>query len=128
MDLDDYRIPPPLGQSCDDEKMKRPGKIRKVNWFLKGPIPGEWLAKAARLPGKTFHVAIAVQHASAIQRTSTVKLSRKYLDQFGIGRGATSRGLHELERACLIEVERRAGSLPLVTLCKYQPSTITTGE
>ena len=28
--------------------------------FLKGPIPMDWLSAAARLPGKSLHVAIAI--------------------------------------------------------------------
>ena len=31
-------------------------------WFLRGPIQGDWLSRAAALPGRALHVALAIRH------------------------------------------------------------------
>ena len=84
--------------------------------FLKGPIPMDWLSTAARLPGKSLHVAIAVWFTASLNKSATVPLSNLAGLPFGLDRNAKYRALAWLEEAGLIEVERKLGRAPIVTL------------
>ena len=89
---------------------------RKVGWFLKGPTPLVWLAMAAKCPGKSLHVAVVIRFLSGLKRTPTLQLNTQYLRYFGVDRYSTYRALRWLEAAGLIEVERKSGTLPVVTI------------
>lgn len=80
------------------------------------PIPLEWAHKAMRLPGRTFHLAVAIWHQAGLRSSNPVQLSTKGLRECGIDRQVMYRALVALERAGLIEVERRAGLQPRVTI------------
>lgn len=81
--------------------------------FIRGPLPLDWLDRAAALPGRAFHVGVWLFYLKGVKRTSTVRLSGA---KFGLTRWTVQRGLHELERAGLVTVERSIGKAPLVTL------------
>lgn len=85
---------------------------------MKGPIPGGWLATAAKLPGKALAVALCLWTAAGMVRGRKIKLTADQLDYFGLGYDATRRGLEALERVGLVNVERRRGRCPVVTLCE----------
>jgi hypothetical protein len=76
----------------------------------------DWLTKAARLPGKSLHLAMALQLITNAQRTDQVALSNVALQQFGLTRNAKYRALGWLEKAGLVRVECKLGRSPLVTL------------
>ena len=84
--------------------------------FLKGPIPLNWLAQAARRSGKALHVGIALWFLSGLKRSGTIALSQSILRLFGVGRFSGYRGLAELEKAGLVSVVRHAGRNPIVTI------------
>jgi DNA-binding transcriptional ArsR family regulator len=84
--------------------------------FLKGPIPLNWLSTAARLPGKSLHVAIAIWLEASLAKSATVRLSNMASLPFGLDRNAKYRALQWLEEAGLIAVERKLGRSPLVTV------------
>jgi hypothetical protein len=84
--------------------------------FLKGPIPLNWISAAARLPGKSLHVAIAIWFTASIEKSATVRLSNLGSLPFGLDRNAKYRALQWLEEARLIEVERKLGRSPMVTI------------
>jgi DNA-binding transcriptional ArsR family regulator len=83
---------------------------------LQGPIPADWLAAAARLPGKSLHVGIALWHAAGLQSSKTVFFSNVSALRFGLDRNAKYRALIWLEEAGLVRVERKPGRSPRVTL------------
>jgi DNA-binding transcriptional ArsR family regulator len=84
--------------------------------FLKGPIPLEWLKIAAPLPGKAIQISLCIWFLKGVQRKNTVKLSYKLLKGFSVSRSSSYRGLKSLEAAGLVDVSRRMGSSPLVTI------------
>lgn len=88
--------------------------------FLKGPIPMDWLSAAARLPGKSLHVAIAIWFTASLNKSATVPLSNLAGLPFGLDRNAKYRALKWLEEADLIEVERKLGRAPIVTLLEFR--------
>jgi len=84
--------------------------------FLKGPIPMTWLAQAARLPGKTINLGIAIWWLHGMSKTKTFKLTGKALAQLGISRDAAYSALKRLEDQGLVRVERPPGQRPTVEI------------
>jgi DNA-binding transcriptional ArsR family regulator len=95
--------------------------------FLKGPVPWPWIVAAAALPGKALLVGLCLWRLSGAMKSRTVGLGNADLMHVGIDRAAKSRALSELERAGLVEVERKPGRFPSVTLttapsCPAEPT------
>src|SRR5262249_40864258 len=86
--------------------------------YLGGPIPMGWIQRAARLPGKAFHLGCALwfQAVCSPSKSAVVKLPRKTRKWFGLERHAFYRALDALERARLVQSERRTGKVPLITI------------
>ena len=92
---------------------KRPTKLKK---FICGPIPLEWITKAAGGEGKTLHVAMALWFLAGLKRSRKVALSQSKLKLFGVSRQASYRALLRLEGAGLVSVVRHPGRSPIVTI------------
>ncbi len=95
---------------------------RKGEHFLKGPVPLNWLAQAARCGGKALSVAIILWYRAGLKRSPTVKVPRWTADKFDLRRHAKTRGLKALEQAGLVRVKRQQGCSPEVTLLDYKDS------
>lgn len=108
------------------EKAVGPPRTSKVplKRFLKGPIPIDWLSKAAMLPGRALHVGVALWYLSGMEKSYTVKLSSKTAGLFGVDRFAKARALDAMEQAGLVRVERGKGKAPTITI--IPPSTDNT--
>jgi hypothetical protein len=105
----------PMSRSSSSQRLKPP-RPQGGGRFLRGPIPLDWLSRAAALPGRSLHVAIAVWFMAGLKKTSVVPVSNITGLQFGLDRNAKYRALEWLENANLITVERRAGRAPIVTI------------
>ena len=81
-----------------------------------GPIPLEWITKAAGGEGKTLHVAMALWFLAGLKRSRKVALSQSKLKLFGVSRQASYRALSRLEGAGLVSVVRHPGRSPIVTI------------
>ena len=81
---------------------------KNLSRFLKGPIPLTALQHAARLPGKTLALYLALRHRADLASTSTVSLPASYLNAWGIDKDAKHRAIAALERAELVRVVNRA--------------------
>jgi hypothetical protein len=95
---------------------QRPARPARGEHFLKGPVPLPWLEQAAKLPGKSLHVGIAVWYASGLTRSRRISLSNIAGLRFGLDRNAKYRALGWLEGAGLVAVERKLGRAPVVTI------------
>jgi len=84
--------------------------------FLKGPIPLRWLTRAATLPGKALHVALALWFQAGVERSATVRLNLSRLQDFGVERSAGSRALAMLVTRQLVTVQQRPGRAAIVTI------------
>ena len=104
-------------KSATIHRLPRPRAGEK---FLKGPIPLDWLSTAARLPGKSLHVALSIWLTASMSRSATVPLSNMAALAFGLDRNAKYRALQWLEEAGLISVERKLGRSPVVTLLELK--------
>ena len=65
VDLDRFSAP---GSGELPSTTTRPPRHKAGEWFVKGPIPGEWLRLAALEPGKTLHVAMALWYMAGLTR------------------------------------------------------------
>jgi hypothetical protein len=118
MDLEKIRLPPgfTLPSRGDARRgVPRPGPGTK---FLKGPIPWDWLQRAAREKGRALHVGVVLWFLAGIAKCSTVKLPSKVLVGCGLDRMTAWRGLRALEVAGLVTVVRHRGRQPRVTLLR----------
>lgn len=89
----------------------------KGDLFLRGPIPLRWLEACSEMGGKTIMAAIALWWQAGMNGTTKgVKLTTAGLRRFKVDRKAKERALVQLEAAGLIEVERRIGANPLITI------------
>lgn len=121
MDLSNFQIEK---HSLLPEKEFAPNLQKKIKGkFLKGPIPLEWLKRAAPLPGKALQIYLCIWFLKGVKRNNTVKLSYKLLIEFGVSRSSSYRGLKALEDTHLISVERHSGRSPLVTLKEHVENT-----
>ena len=84
--------------------------------FLRGPVPLDWLGRAAALPGKTLNVAIALWWRHGMAKGKPFKLTQQALKSLHVERDAASAGLVRLEQAGLIQVERRTGQRPIISI------------
>jgi hypothetical protein len=95
---------------------KNPPRHKAGEKFLKGPIPWKWVAQAARMPGKAFHVAIVVWFLAGIKLRRKIALSGSALRGLGVNRHSGYRGLKALEMAGLVSVSRHPGRNSMVTI------------
>jgi hypothetical protein len=112
VDLDRMRL---RSVSSGPRKSRPPRHVRGEG-FLKGPIPLVWLETAARLPGKSLHTGIALWYAAGLNRSASIPLSNLSGHRFGCDRNAKYRALTWLEGAGLVQVERKLGRAPIVTI------------
>ena len=84
--------------------------------FVRGPIPLAWLNAAAKLPGKTLNVGLAIWWLAGMSKNTSFKITGKALDQLGVSRDATSDALKRLEDNGLILVKRSPGQRPTVQI------------
>jgi len=119
-DLADFQLPARFGAA--EQPSHRPPRHRSGEKFLKGPIPWNWLTKAAQQPGKALHVAFTLWFWAGIERRRDVFLSlSRAARELGTSRSAMSRGLKFLEHAALVSVQRQSGRKPKVTLLDAPP-------
>lgn len=88
-------------------------RYRKAD-FLDGPLPLEWLARAARLRGSALVVGLTLWRLRREVKRRVVVLSHSAYEHFGLNRQTARRGLRGLESAGLVQVERRPGHAPRV--------------
>ena len=94
----------------------RPGTEATVPHFIKGPLPLPWIHRAAALPGKALHVALALWYVKGLCRSATFPFKRKLSAEMGVSPDATYDALTNLEAAGLIRVDRHRGRSPVVTI------------
>jgi hypothetical protein len=111
--MSDEKQPMATGRGRTAKKFQR---LESKHRLLRGPIPIDWLLAAARLPGRSLHVAIALRVYGDREKSLVVPLSNISGKRFGLDRNAKYRGLAWLEAARLVSVRRRLGCSPIVTI------------
>ena len=97
-------------------KLKQARRSVEASWFVKGPIPMEWLRRAAILGGKVLHVSLLLWFRVGCEKSVTVRLTQSHCNLFGLSRHAVYRALKSLEAAGLVTVSRHRGRCPIVTI------------
>jgi hypothetical protein len=120
-DLDRLRLPAEQRQthvkSNFNGRKSSPNAAGVQGEFVKGPIPLDWLGRAAKLTGKApLATALAIMFEVGRRRSPQITLTTPILDRFGVNRKAKYRGLKQLEEANLIQVDRRPRKNPIVTV------------
>ena len=93
-------------------KLTRPSPRRVIDL--------DWLARAAKLPGKTLHVACAIWFVVSLHRTPTIRLAPYALRMYGASRDCCYDSLRRLVDAELIALSARRGRLPRLTVVDRQ--------
>ena len=115
-DPDRLRATADLLPSAPPNPRPRPPRHRAGEKFLKGPIPWEWLTRAARLPGSTLLVALALWQEAGMRNNRAVHFCLSSLAEFGRSVQAARRGLRMLETAGLVAVRVKPGQCLDVTI------------
>ena len=103
-----------------ERALDRPA-VRCRSKFVKGPLPMGWIGGAVRCgDSQALPVLLTLKAKSDATRETWVKPSTAILQAFGIDRMARSRAIAALERAGLIEVQRRRGRPPLVSVVPWK--------
>ena len=89
--------------------------------FVRGPIPYDWLRAALASGGKAGTLSWAMWWLAGMERKNPIKLTRQVLRDFNISPRSARRLLKDFERAGLVEVDRKRGRGPIVTLLKPSP-------
>jgi hypothetical protein len=98
-------------------------KPRKHRWFIHGPIFLDWLEPALKHQGKgPLALALAIHFKSRCEPdASSIRVSNRLADQFGVSKDAKRAALKALERDGLIEVVRQDGKSPRVRMIDVEP-------
>ena len=75
-----------------------------------------WLNVAAKLPGKTLNVGIAIWWLAGMSKNTSFKITGRSLEELGVSRDAASDALKRLEEHGLILVKRSPGQRPTVQI------------
>lgn len=123
LDPNDFRLPERQKTRSRPTPPTKPRSQRQNSKFLRGPIPWDWLAKAAQQPGKALQVAVTIWFLHGFKQTRIIALSPKRLLECGVDRCSAYRGLKALEKAGLVAVERHKGRAPRVTIREVDHTT-----
>ena len=112
MELERYRA----NGKAKPKQSKRPPRHRAGSWFIKGPIPFDWITSAAELPGKTLATGLALWFEAGRTKTRCVKVTPRLLAMFAIERHTGRRALQRLADASLVSLICKKGRCPVVTI------------
>ncbi|MFT5467879.1 MAG: hypothetical protein ACI8UO_002986 [Verrucomicrobiales bacterium] len=119
---DVYKIDWRSGQRTKTERTLEKGPSNKPKLsgkFIMGPIPLVWLSRAGGLTKSALKLALVLSYLRGLTKRLTFRLEPARCREFGLDNKAKGRGLNELEEEGLIEVERRVGAAPMVTLLDW---------
>ncbi len=112
LDLEQFRARP----NGQPPNVRQPARHKVGKWFVKGPIPGDWLTQAASVSFRALRVGLALWYLAGLNKQRSVKPTWATWRRFDLAPEAGRLGLAALERAGLVAVDRQPGCCPLVTL------------
>lgn len=89
---------------------------KTTNHFIKGPLPFEWIHKAASIPGKSLAVGISLWYLRGLTKSQTFKITAKARKLANCTRQTYNEGLRNLAKSELIILDQQSGRSPIVTL------------
>jgi len=104
-------------------KSNRPATVRielpkpqRGEKFVRGPIPLDWIKAAIPLGRKSINVCLAIWYAAGFKQSNPVKLTATMLAEFDVTADSARKLLMRFESAGLVEVDRKRGRSPIVTI------------
>ena len=97
-------------------------KKGQSNRFIK-TISYNWISTASQISGTATRVGLILWFLSGLNNNRTVKLTNRYLDDFGLHRTSKYEGLRQLQEVGLVSIVQSKGSSPLVTIKDPPEST-----
>jgi hypothetical protein len=91
-------------------------KHQRGEMFVRGPIPFDWLRLALAIGGKAGNLAWAIWWRAGIEQQNPIKLTVRTLRDFHVSPRTARRLLLDFEKAGLLQLDRKRGRGPLVTL------------
>lgn len=117
-ELQDPIDPDEFEATCELAPIRK-SAVRPRDWFLSPKISLDWVQRAAKLPGRSLHLANALLHLSQLCKSAEFRLQPSMLLQFSVGRKAGYRCLGFLVAAGLVAiVDRAAGRAATVRLIR----------
>ena len=92
------------------------GSSNERRWFIRGPIPEVWVARAFTVSSRALVVGLVLWKLAGMRKGKTVRLSAAASRLWGLSRSTRSRALHDLEAAGLVRVQRLRGRMAVVTI------------
>ena len=103
----------PVGEYCKTKG----AKPRKLDLYLRGPVPLDWLRRAAALTPSALVSALALAFQRGLAGSPEIKISPARFRDLGVERTAKDRGVAALVEAGLVEVvEAKSGAAKVVRL------------
>lgn len=124
MNLEELRLTNTNNDKPESSSKRREPQRLLNEPFVSGVIPWSWLCQAAVLPGKALAIGMCLWFRKGLEKSYTVRLSRKWAAQMGIKPDAGRRGLRQLEFAGLVKVVRHPGCAPVVTIVHQSNESI----
>lgn len=124
LSLDDLRLSPEARANIErHQQTSRKARNTSMVPFIRGPIPEWWITKAAKLPAKSLHMALALWAVHHCDRDKLVRVNQKLLAKYGMSRDSAYRALVYLGGAGLVYCDRKPGRLATVRLLLDPPPT-----
>jgi hypothetical protein len=104
-----------INEPLKDAKQKKP-KRKKYKLFVPN-IPLPWIMPVFNLSGDALKMAIIVWRTYKMNNgKDTFKLTKKYLEPFGVNRFQRYRGLERLKESGLVDVDFQKGRAPIIKI------------
>ena len=94
---------------------------RRGERFVCGPIPCEWLRPALAFGGKAGNLTWAIWWLAGMEKSNPIRLTGRVLRDFHISPRSARRLLNDFEQAGLLNVDRKRGRAPVITLLEPKP-------
>jgi hypothetical protein len=103
-------------QGSPSPTLRRPSKrTKRLQPFLRGPIPLEWLRKTLPLPKPAIYVGLTLWHFRGfLGSPSSLRIDSNFRKRLGISADQARRGVRALQSAGLVEVQRQGRGRCLV--------------
>ena len=89
---------------------------REGEFFIKGPLPMDWISKAALLPGKAVQVGLVLWWFAGMRPQQKIKVTRQALKLLNVSNDAYRDALSRLEEVGLVKVFRTPGQRATVEI------------
>lgn len=90
--------------------------MKNLEYFIKGPIPVSWIAKANRLGGSVGIVGLALWFYQGIHKGNSFAITRRFDEITGVSRQTRQTSLKKLHLAGLIDLNLKRGAYPVIRI------------